>query len=46
MCLDENFQPVVTHDVTASTMELHHTFDGGEQFRCLLCGAVEIVETI
>lgn len=42
MCLDENFQPVVTHDVTAETME-HYTYEGGEAFRCLLCGATETI---
>jgi hypothetical protein len=41
VCLDENFQPVISHDVAHETMRLCDQRDGILTWTCELCGAIE-----
>lgn len=41
ICLDENFQPVTSHDPAHETMVAIDQHDGQLSWVCSLCGTVE-----
>lgn len=40
-CYDEDFKPVLHHDLLAPTMEVIDIDHGRHTFRCLLCAVIE-----
>lgn len=41
ICLDENFKPVIQHDILAPTVEVTSIDSGVHTFTCLLCNKTE-----
>lgn len=41
ICLDDNFKPVVAHDILAPTVELTNIHEGVHTYTCLLCNISE-----